>query len=48
VVITSTTTVTIPQVERTLDQLVEAMRQLEPNARSEIAKALRALREWGE
>jgi hypothetical protein len=34
------TTVTIPQVELTLDQLVAAIRQLEPNARSEIAKAL--------
>ncbi len=37
---TSMTTVTIPQVELTLDQLVTAIRQLEPNARSEIAKAL--------
>lgn len=36
----STTTVTIPQVELTLDQLVAAIRQLEPNARLEIAKAL--------
>jgi hypothetical protein len=36
----STTTVTIPQVELTLDQLVAAIRQLEPDARSEIAKAL--------
>lgn len=34
------TTVTIPQVELTLDQLVAAVRQLEPYARSEIAKAL--------
>lgn len=37
---TSTTTVTIPQVELTLDQLVEAIRRVEPNARSEIAKAM--------
>ena len=36
----SMTTVTIPQVELTLDQLVAAIRQLEPSARSEIAKAL--------
>ena len=36
----STTTVTIPQVELTLDQLVAAIRQLEPDARSEIAKVL--------
>lgn len=36
----STTTVTIPQVELTLEQLVAAIRQLEPDARSEIAKAL--------
>jgi len=33
-------TVTIPEVELTLDQLVTAIRQLEPAARSEIAKAL--------
>ncbi len=33
-------TVTIPEVEITLDQLVTAVRQLEPAARSEIAKAL--------
>ena len=33
-------TVTIPEVELTLDQLVTAVRQLEPAARSEIAKAL--------
>jgi hypothetical protein len=38
--ISSTTTVTIPQVELTLDQLVAAIRQLEPDARSEIAKVL--------
>lgn len=36
----SITTVTIPQVELTLDQLVAAIRQLEPEARSEIAKVL--------
>ena len=36
----SITTVTIPQVELTLDQLVAAVRQLEPDARSEIAKVL--------
>ena len=36
----STVTVTIPKVELTLDQLVAAIRQLEPAARSEIAKAL--------
>jgi hypothetical protein len=33
-------TVIIPEVEVTLDQLVTAVRQLEPAARSEIAKAL--------
>ena len=33
-------TVTIPEVEITLDQLVAAVRRLEPAARSEIAKAL--------
>jgi putative PIN family toxin of toxin-antitoxin system len=36
----SVRTVTIPVVELTLDQLVAAIRQLEPAARSEIAKAL--------
>jgi len=36
----STRTITIPQVELSLDQLVSAIRQLEPAARSEIAKAL--------
>lgn len=36
----STVTVTIPRVELTLDQLVTAIRQLEPAARAEIAKAL--------
>ena len=33
-------TVTIPNVELTLDQLVAAIRQLEPEARSELARAL--------
>ncbi len=33
-------TVTIPEVEITLDQLVTAVRQLEPAARSQVAKAL--------
>ena len=33
-------TITIPEVELSLDQLVAAIRQLEPAARSEIAKAL--------
>ena len=33
-------TVTIPEVEITLDQLVTAVRQLEPAARSQLAKAL--------
>lgn len=36
----SMTTVTIPKVELSLDQLVAAVRQLEPKARLEIAKAL--------
>jgi len=36
----SVRTVKIPEVELTLDQLVTAIRQLEPAARSEIAKAL--------
>lgn len=36
----STKTITIPQVELSLDQLVSAIRQLEPAARSEIAEAL--------
>jgi hypothetical protein len=36
----STRMITIPQVELSLDQLVSAIRQLEPAARSEIAKAL--------
>lgn len=33
-------TVKIPDIEVTLDQLVAAVRQLEPAARSEIARAL--------
>ena len=36
----STRTITIPEVVLTLDQLVAAIRQMEPAARSEIAKAL--------
>jgi len=36
----SVRTIKIPEVELTLDQLVTAIRQLEPAARSEIAKAL--------
>ena len=36
----STRTVTIPEVELTLDQLVTAIRQLEPAAPSEIVRAL--------
>jgi hypothetical protein len=36
----SAVTVTIPHVELTLDQLVTAIRQLEPAARSEVARAL--------
>jgi hypothetical protein len=36
----STKTVTIPNVELTLDQLVSAIRQLEPETRSEIARIL--------
>jgi transposase len=35
-----TKTVTIPNVELTLDQLVSAIRQLEPETRSQIAKIL--------
>jgi hypothetical protein len=33
-------TVTIPNIELTLEQLIEAIRQLEPEARSEVVKAL--------
>ena len=36
----SMTTVTIPKVELSVDQLVAAVRQLEPKARLEIARAL--------
>ena len=36
----SVTRVTIPNVELTLDQLVAAIRQLEPEARLELARAL--------
>lgn len=36
----TSTTVTAPTVELTLDQLVAAVRQLEPEARSEIARVL--------
>ena len=36
----SVPTVTIPEVQLTLDQLVAAIRQLEPDARSEIARVL--------
>ena len=36
----TSTTVTVPNVELTLDQLVAAVRQLEPEARSEIARVL--------
>lgn len=35
-----TTIVTIPNIQLTLDQLIAAVRQLEPNARSEVAQAL--------
>lgn len=33
-------TITIPNVELTLDQLIGAVRQLEPEARSKVAQAL--------
>ena len=33
-------TVKIPEIELTIEQLVAAIRQLEPEARSEIAEAL--------
>jgi hypothetical protein len=36
----STTTVVIPSVELTLDQLITAIRQLDPEARSKVARAL--------
>ena len=35
-----TTTVTIPNVELSLDQLLDAVRQLEPEARTKLAEAL--------
>ena len=37
---TSMTTVVIPNVELTLDQLITVIRELEPGARAEIVKAL--------
>ena len=40
VTMSSMRTITIPEVKLSLDQLVTAIRQLEPAARSEIAKAL--------
>jgi hypothetical protein len=36
------TTVIIPEVELTLNQLLAAIRQLEPDARTEIAQALQS------
>lgn len=36
----STKTVTIPNIQLTLEQLIGAIRQLEPDARSKIAQAL--------
>lgn len=36
----STTTVVIPSVELTLDQLIKAIQQLDPEARSKVARAL--------
>jgi len=36
----STNTVLIPNVQLTLEQLIVAVRQLEPDARSKIAQAL--------
>ncbi|MCB8943743.1 MAG: hypothetical protein H6658_08305 [Ardenticatenaceae bacterium] len=38
----STTTVTIPNVQLTIEQLITAVRQLEPDARSRVAQALLA------
>jgi len=46
VAMSSVKTVTIPEVELTLDQLVTAIRQLEPAARSEIARALVWKQRW--
>lgn len=34
------TTITIPNVQLTLDQLVAVVRQLEPDARAKVAQAL--------
>ena len=34
------TIVTIPNIQLTLEQLIAAVRQLDPNARSEVAQAL--------
>jgi hypothetical protein len=36
----SSTTVVIPSIELTLDQLITAVRQLDPEARSKVARAL--------
>lgn len=36
------TTITIPNVQLTLDQLVAVVRQLEPDARAKVAQALLA------
>lgn len=36
----SSTTVGIPSIELTLDQLITAVRQLDPEARSKVARAL--------
>ena len=38
----STNTVLVPNVQLTLEQLIAAVRQLEPDARSKIAQALLA------
>jgi hypothetical protein len=37
-----TTTITIPNVQLTIDQLVAVIRRLEPEARNKVAKALLA------
>ena len=39
----TTSTVTVPYVQLTVDQLVAAVRQLEPEGRAKIAKALTEL-----
>ena len=36
----ATDTITIPNVQLTLDQLISAVRQLKPEARSKVAQAL--------